>query len=164
MGEGSDVAPAETSGQAVLGIDTDALVHWAMADAPHHQRIRRCFAEEIRQGGRLGLTLQVLQEFLHVTTDPRRFEHPLSMTEALRLSLELWTAKEVERLVPTARAHDRLCELMERLRLGRRRILDTSLAVTLEAAGITRLATLNGRDFAVFPFLQIVDPTDDAGE
>ena len=140
-------------------MDTDALVHWAMADAPHHEAVRLCFEKEVRRGGRLGLTLQVLREFLHVTTDPRRFEHPLAMQDALRLSLELWTADEVERLLPTARAHDRLCELMERLQLGRRRILDTALAVTLEAARVTRLATLNGRDFAVFPFLQVIDPT-----
>lgn len=151
----SVVAP----GRATLGLDTDLLVHWAMADAPHHTAVRHCVKREVRSGGRLGLTLQVLREFLHVATDPRRFEQPLAMRDALRLSLELWTAPEVERLLPTARAHDRLCELMGRLGLGRRRILDTSLAVTLEAAGVTRLATLNARDFEIFPFLQTLDPT-----
>jgi predicted nucleic acid-binding protein len=143
----------------ILGVDTDVLVHWAMADAPHHPAVRRCVERQVRRGGRLGLTPQVLQEFLHVTTDPRRFERPLEMKDALRLSLQLWNGREVERLLPTTRAHDRLCELMDRHRLGRRRILDTALAVTLEAAGVSRLATLNGRDFEVFRFLEIVDPT-----
>lgn len=156
----SEAAPAG----GVLGVDTDVLVHWAMADAPHHAAVRRCFTREVRRGGRLGLTLQVLREFLHVTTDPRRFEQPLEMKSALQLSLELWTGEEVERLVPTAGAHDRLCELLERLRLGRRRILDTALAVTLEATGVNRLATLNRRDFEVFPFLEVVDPSVEAGE
>jgi len=160
--EPAETAPAEEPAGATLGVDTDALVHWAMADAPHHRAVRRCFEREVRRGCRLGLTLQVLREFLHVTTDARRFEHPLAMQDALRLSLELWTGQEVERLLPTARAHDRLCELMDRLQLGRRRILDTALAVTLEAAGVRRLASLNGRDFEVFPFLEVVDPT--AGE
>lgn len=41
---------------------------------------------------------------------------------------------------------------------GRKRILDTALAATLEAAGVSRLATLNGRDSQVFGFLEIVDP------
>lgn len=94
-----------------------------------------------------------------MATDPRRFEQPLSMPDALRLSLELWTAPEVERILPTTGSHDRLCELMDQLGLGRRRILDTSLAVALEAAGVTHLATLNARDFAIFPFLEVVDPT-----
>jgi hypothetical protein len=80
------------------------------------------------------------------------------MQDALRLSLELWTGKEVEHLLPTAQGHDRLCELMDRLQLGRRRILDTALAVTLEAAGVRRLATFNGRDFEIFTFLEVVDP------
>ena len=155
----ADAGPAEAPVRATLGVDTDALVHWLMADAPHHDAVRRCFEREIGLGGRLGLTPQVLREFLHVTTDARRFEHPLAMEDALRLSLELWNGREVERLLPTARDHDRLCELMERLQLGRRRILDTALAVTLEAAGVRRLATLNGQDFKIFPFLEIVDPT-----
>lgn len=163
MSEGSQLDSA-ASGQPVIGVDTDALVHWAMADAPHHHSVRRCFSDEIQSGSRLGVTLQVLQEFLHVTTDARRFEHPLSMAEALRLSLEVWSAKEAEQLLPTARAHDRLCELMDRHQLGRRRIHDTSLAVTLEEAGVTRLATLNGRDFEVFPFLEIIDPTESRDE
>lgn len=157
-----DPVPPEAPDRTALGVDTDALVNWLMADAPHHDAVRRCFEREIRLGGRLGLTLQVLRELLHVTTDARRFEHPLAMADALRLSLELWNGREVERLLPKAGDHDRLCELMERLQLGRRRILDTALAVTLEAAGVRRLATLNGRDFEIFPFLEVVDPT--AGE
>jgi predicted nucleic acid-binding protein len=152
-------ALAPPPSRTTLGVDTDTLVHWAMGDAPHHAAVRRCFEREVRRGCRLGLTLQVLREFLHVTTDARRFEHPLAMPDALRLSLELWTGQEVERLLPAAGDHDRLCELMAQLELGRRRILDTALAVTLESAGVTRLATLNGRDFAIFPFLAVVDPT-----
>jgi len=156
--EPADTAPVEESAGITLGVDTDTLVHWAMADAPHHQAVRRCFEREVRRGCRLGLTLQVLREFLHVTTDARRFEHPLAIQDALRLSLELWTGQEVARLLPTAQDHDRLCELMHRFQLGRRRILDTALAVTLAAAGVRRLATLNGRDFEIFPFLDLVDP------
>jgi predicted nucleic acid-binding protein len=154
----TDTAPAEEPAGTTLGVDTDTLVHWAMADAPHHQAVRRCFEREVRRGCRLGLTLQVLWEFLHVTTDTRRFEHPLAMQDALRLSMELWTGREVERLLPDAQAHDRLCDLMHRFYLGRRRILDTALAVTLASAGVRRLATLNGRDFEIFPFLDLVDP------
>jgi predicted nucleic acid-binding protein len=52
----------------------------------------------------------------------------------------------------------RTLELMERHRLGRRRILDTALAATLEGAGIRRLATFNGDGFRVFPFLDVVEP------
>jgi predicted nucleic acid-binding protein len=157
----ANVVPIEAPARRTLGVDTDTLVHWAMAGTPHHSAVRRCLEREVRRGYRLGITLQVLREFLHVTTDQRRFERPLAMQDALRLSLELWTGQDVERLLPTARAHDRLCELMHRLQLGRQRILDTALAVTLESTGVTRLVTLNRRDFEDFPFLQVVDPTEE---
>lgn len=143
----------------VLAIDTDTLVHWAMVGAPHHRAVRRCLEHEIEQHGRLGLTPQGLREFLHISTDPRRFESPLPMAEALRISMRLWNGQEVEQILPSPGVHDRMCELMERFRLGRKRILDTALAATLEAAGVSRLASLNGRDFEIFPFIEVIDPT-----
>lgn len=80
------------------------------------------------------------------------------MKEALQLTLELWNGEEVVRVLPTFSVYDRTCELMERYRLGRKRILDTSLAATLEAADVLRLATLNPGDFEIFPFLELVGP------
>lgn len=142
----------------ILGLDTDVLVHWAMAGAAHHLAVRRALESESRSGRRLGLAQQTLNEFLHVVTDPRRFEHPLPMAEALSLSLELWHGEQVEQLIPTVEVHDWVCELMERFRLGRKRILDTALAATLKLSGVSSLATLNPRDFEIFPFLEVVDP------
>jgi predicted nucleic acid-binding protein len=143
----------------IIGIDTDVLVHWAMSGAVHHRAVRQWFAGEIGERRRFGLTQQVLHEFVHVVSDPRRFERPLSMEQAVHVSLELWNGKEVHQILPTATVYDRTCELIERFELGRKRILDTALAATLEAAEVRRLATLNPRDFEIFPFLEIVNPT-----
>jgi len=148
----------------ILGLDTDVLVHWTMAGAPHHRAVRELLDRESRGGRRLAITQQTLNEHLHVVTDPRRFEHPLPMAEALRHSRELWHSEDVVRILPTEEVHDRVCELMERYRLGRKRILDTALAATLEVAGVGSLATLNGRDFEIFPFLEVVDPVAVLGE
>lgn len=141
-----------------LGIDTDVLVSWVMRGTARHAAARRLFAQEVEAGGRLGLTPQVLWELVHVVSDPRRFERPLAMPEALRRVRELWDAPEVARLVAGARVVPRALELMERLRLGRKSILDTVLAVTLEASDVSRLATWNGRDFERFHFLEVVTP------
>ncbi len=43
-----------------------------------------------------------------------------------------------------------------------RLILDTALAATLECAGVRQLWTLNLKDFAVFSFLRVVDPSQPA--
>lgn len=142
-----------------LALDTDVVVHWMMAGAPRHTAARRLVEAEVKKRhGTLGIVPQVLHEFLHVTTDPRRFEHPLSMAEALGRARALWDARETLRIVPSITAFHRTVDLLETLELGRKRILDTALAATLEAAGIRRLATFNGDDFAVFSFLDVVEP------
>ncbi len=111
-----------------------------------------------RPGGRLGITAQVLHEFLHVCTDLRRFDAPLSMERASELSRAVWNADEVLQIQPGPNVVDRTLDLMVSLKLGRKRILDTALAAALESAGIRRLATFNGSDFEVFPFLEVVTP------
>jgi len=130
-----------------------------MGGAPRHEEARRLLDEEIRKRGcGLGLSPQVIHEFLHVSTDPRRFEKPLSMEDGLRWSRSLWTATEVVRILPAPSVLDRTLELLAHLRLGRKRILDTALAATLELAGVRRLATFNPGDFRVFNFLDLVAP------
>lgn len=141
----------------ILGIDTDVLVNWAMAGAPHHRAARRLIETEVRERkSRLGITPQVLFEFVHVSTDPSRFENPLPMDRAIDLTRTIWDAEETVRLVPGPTVVHRAFDLIAGLRLGRKRILDTVLAATLEGAGVRRLATLNERDFEEFAFLEIV--------
>lgn len=143
----------------ILALDTDALVHWAMAGAPYHQAVRARVEETVRkEGGYLGLVPQVLHEFVHVSTDPRRFEVPLTFEAAVRLVRDLWNAPEVRRVLASAEVFPRTLELLERYRLGRKRILDAALAATLECAGVRHVLTLNVKDFEVFPFLKLVSP------
>jgi predicted nucleic acid-binding protein len=142
----------------ILGLDTDVLVSWMMAGSLRHAAVRELIQREVRnEEGLLGLTPQVIHEFLHVVTDPRRFEAPVPMPLALRIARALWDSEEVVQLLPSSEVLPRVFELMESLRLGRKRILDTALAATLEAAKVWRLATLNPAEFRIFPFLQIVE-------
>ena len=142
-----------------LGVDTDVLIAWVMAGAPLHGAVRRLFEEEIHErGGRLALTPQVMHEFLHVSTDPRRFERPFSMAEAVEVGRTLVEAREIVWIMPGRDVLPRTLDLLKELKLGRKRILDTALAATLESAGIQRLATLNARDYEIFPFLQLMGP------
>lgn len=148
----------------ILGVDTDVLVAWAMAGTARHLTARRLLEEAAQAyGGWLGLTPQVLQEFLHIVTDARRFERPMDMASALNRAHALWTAEETVRILPTADVLPRTVELMSRFRLGRKRVLDTALAATLELAGVQRLATFNPADFEIFPFLELVPPPQGTG-
>jgi predicted nucleic acid-binding protein len=127
-----------------------------MQGAPRHSIARRHLDRQVASGAKLGLTPQVLFELGHICTDPRRFERPMTVEQAALFVRELWDRREVVRLVPGPSVVHHTAALLATLRLGRKRILDTVLAATLENAEITRLATFNGSDFAVFPFLEIV--------
>jgi predicted nucleic acid-binding protein len=140
-----------------LALDTDFLVAWSLVGAARHREVRALLDEEARRpGAQLALTPQVLFEFLHVVTDARRFDAPLSMEAATARVEALWQAADTIQVVNDLHVPQGVMELLRRHRLGRKRILDTVLAATLEAAGIRRLATLNPSDFAVFDFLTLV--------
>lgn len=142
----------------ILGLDTDILVHFALRGSPQHQLVREFLQRQRRQGGSFGLTQQVLWEFVHVVSDPRRFEKPMPLEDASNFARHLWDSSEVEQIVPPPTVLNRTLTLIQEHRLGRKRILDTALAATLESAGVRRLATNNESDFACFPFLTVVKP------
>ena len=103
------------------------------------------------------LAPQVLNEFVHVVTDARRFERPLSMAQALAKANFWWNAKEVERIFPQEQTVARFLAWMEQHRLGRRRLLDTLLAATWYESGITRIVTSNVRDYRVFGVFDVIE-------
>lgn len=142
----------------ILALDTDVLVGWAVSGAATHLKCRKLLRSHIGQRGRIGLVPQVLFEFVHISTDPKRLKDPLTMDQALALTEQLWNSREAEWLFPGPRILPRTVELMHSLHLGRKRILDTALAATLEEAGVARLATFNRKDFQCFPFLVTVSP------
>lgn len=141
----------------ILGLDTDVVVAWVMAGNPRHEMVHRLLERMVNERGTLlGLAPQVLHEFLHVATDSRRFETPLPMDLAVRIARRLWDSQEVVHILPTPQSFRRTLDLMERFRLGRKRVLDTSLAATYESAGVKTIFTLNPADFEVFSFLETV--------
>lgn len=142
----------------VLGIDTDVLVNFVMEGSSHHATVRALLKKESRDGNQLGLTPQVIFEFLHICTDPRRFQRPMKMEQAASVAAELWNGQEIVQITPAATVIYETLDFLDKLKLGRKRILDTALAVTLKQAGVRRLATLNRKDFEVFPFLEPVVP------
>lgn len=133
-----------------------------VAGTPRHAVVRRLIESEVReQGASLALTPQVVHEFLHVATDPKRFAIPLPMEDAIRRISILWDADEVVRIPFSPDVLPRTLELLKEFKLGRKRILDTALAASLELAGVRRLVTFNRKDFSIFSFLEIVGLPED---
>lgn len=143
----------------IKGIDTTFLVQLELRETDGHERAQRFLERELlAEGHTLAIAPQVLEEFIHVSTDPRRFERPLSMTEALDKTDLWWRASEVQQVLPSPDAFALFVEWMRGLRLGRRRIHDTFLAATLVTAGISEIVTSDREGFEAFAGLRVSDP------
>ncbi len=143
----------------MIGADTTFLVQLEIREMPEHSRAHELLQREVLdRGEELALAPQVLAELMHIVTDPRRFQHPLSMAQALEKAHFWWHAREVRHVYPTAESTTLFLDWIGRFTLGRKRLLDTQLAAMLWTAGVRRIFSSNARDFAVFPDLQVISP------
>ncbi len=79
----------------IHGLDTGFLVAAEVTEHAEHAEARATLARLLGAGDLLGIAPQVLAEFIHIVTDPRRFTHPLDMTAARQLADQWWTASDV---------------------------------------------------------------------
>jgi predicted nucleic acid-binding protein len=140
-----------------VGVDTSVLVAVTVREHPAHAAAWRWFVDEVRgRDGAMALAPQVLAEYAHVVTDPRRFERPLSMDAALTLASRWWHARECRQVAADGDAVAIFLDWMAEHRLGRKRLLDTLLAASYAAVGVSRLVTTDARDFGVFGAFEVV--------
>ena len=139
----------------MTGLDTSILVAHAIAEHPQHEASQRWLDDEIARNQTFAITSGILAEFVHIVTDARRFETPLAMSEALERA-EFWSeAREVTLLAADDGVNALWLRWLADFQLGRKRLLDTLIAVTWHAAGISEICTLNPRDFKVFDIFRI---------
>lgn len=132
----------------MIGIDTSFLVAYEVKSHTKHQPARE-FAKN-RYEESFALAPQVLAEFIHVVTDPKRFEYPIMMKKALETAEKWLHAREV-RIFAAGQDASALCiRFLHELDLGRNRILDTLLASTYIEAGVHSVVTADKRGFARF--------------
>lgn len=134
----------------MIGVDTNILVAYVIPEHPAHGKVRERIDHFRLEGRRLALTSGILAEFVHVVTDPKRFENPLTMTEALEWAAFWSDAMEVTIISTEIGAHRLWLDWLGQHRLGRKRLLDTLIAATWWSAGIREAFTLNPADFKIF--------------
>ncbi len=139
----------------MIGLDTSILVAQAIAEHPQHEASQRWLDDEITRNQTFAVTSGILAEFIHIVTDGRRFETPLAMSEALERAAFWSEAREVTLLVADDAVNALWLKWLADFQLGRKRLLDTLIAVTWHAAGISEICTLNPRDFKVFDVFRI---------
>ena len=143
----------------MIGIDTTFLIQLEIRESESHAAALEVLRDRILGRDReAALAPQVLTEFVHVATDPRRFKRPLSVDLAIGKAGFWWNAREVARVSPDEESVAQFLAWMRGHGLGRKRLLDTLLAATYYGRGITTIATSNARDyrkFGVFDLLVI---------
>jgi predicted nucleic acid-binding protein len=130
-----------------------------MPSMPEHAAVRQHLEAKLQDPDtRLVLTPMILHELIHVITDPRRFEPPVDMIEALSIGRLYLGRKNIECLMTGEAETRRAFDLIQRHRLGRRRLADSLFASTLIEAGVTALLTCNETDYRIFEELTVIDP------
>jgi len=144
----------------LIGLDTSFLVGLTIREHPAHGACLELFEEHIRgKASSAAICAQIMGEFAHVITDPKRFSDPISMADALEISNQWWHAAECRVVEPTSHSYPLFLDWMQRHRLGRKRVLDTLLAANYHSAGVERIATTDWRDFACFGVFEIIHLT-----
>jgi predicted nucleic acid-binding protein len=134
----------------IHGLDTGFLVAAEVLEHAHHIQARSILGRLSSAGDHIAIAPQILAEFIHVVTDPRRFANPLEMTAAQQIAQEWWTASDVVQVFPDGGATKQFLNWLAQFKLGRKRLLDTMLAATYRQAGIQSILTTNAADFGVF--------------
>jgi predicted nucleic acid-binding protein len=86
----------------IHGLDTGFLVAAEVLEHAEHVAARDTLARLISAGDLIAIAPQVLAEFIHIVTDPRRFTQPLDIMAARQFAEQWWTARKVVRVFPDA--------------------------------------------------------------
>ena len=141
------------------GVDTNVLVYAHIPAFEEHRPVRRYLLDQLAdERVTLVVTAGVLHEFVHVVTDGRRFDPPMTMGEALAVARLYLTHSNVECAATDEAAVARALELVERYGLGRKRLADALFAGTLLHHGVGEVVTCDPRGFANFEELRRIDP------
>lgn len=143
-----------------IGVDTPFLVAHTVIEHPEHPNALRHCEHLLTKNCCFALCPTVLDEFVHVVTDHRRFEDPLRMTDALEIAEAWLTSQEIVCLFPCERSTRLHLRWLHSLRLGRKRINDTRIASIYHQNGVRTLLTSNVRDYSVFDCFEILHLSD----
>jgi predicted nucleic acid-binding protein len=134
----------------IHGLDTGFLVAAEIVEHHLHLAARQTLSRVVASSDLVAIAPQVLAEFIHVATDPRRFQTPLDITTAVIVAEQWWTAKEVVQVFPDRLSVTEFFNWLKTHGLGRKRLLDTFFAATYHTSSINSLLTTNQADFQVF--------------
>ena len=142
----------------MIGIDTCFLIDLYWEDSPRNKNARALFSKIANnESVKVAVYYNCFNEFLHVITDSKRFENPLSVSEAISV-IDYWCdIDRVTVLYPNDTSFKRTLAWMNRYQLGRNRVNDTQMASCYLTSGVSTIITANPKDFEIFESFEIND-------
>jgi toxin-antitoxin system PIN domain toxin len=138
--------------------DVNLLIYALDEGSVRHEPARAWVEERLSGTETFAFTWVVLLAFIRLTTSPRVFQSPLSISDALDL-VDGWLAQPCATVVhPTSRHAPVLRELLEPLGTAGNLTTDAHLAALAIEHGAELCST--DRDFSRFPGLRWTDPLD----
>ena len=142
----------------MIGIDTCFLIDLYWENSPRNKNARALFSRIANnESVKVAVYYNCFNEFLHVITDSKRFENPLSVSEAISV-IDYWCdIDRVTVLYPDDTSFKRTLAWMNRYQLGRNRVNDTQMASCYLTSGVSSIITANPKDFEIFESFEIND-------
>jgi toxin-antitoxin system PIN domain toxin len=142
----------------VFVVDTNVLLYAANQYAPGHEPCKRLLSGWGNQAEPWYVSWGILYEFLRVSTHPRVFSKPLSLSDAWAFLDAALASPAAEVLQETPRHEALLKELAAEIPgIVGNLVFDAHTAILMREHGIKRIYT-HDRDFRRFPFLEVIDP------
>jgi predicted nucleic acid-binding protein len=146
-----------TPGVSHLFVDTNILVFATDARSSFASAAETELEQWRKQGTELYISVQVLREYLAVTTRPVTAQTAPPDYTAILGNMATFRS-EFHVLEDTRLVSEKLCELVQRFAVKGRQVHDASIAATMLIHGLQHLLTHNGSDFTRFSPLIIVHP------
>lgn len=138
-------------------VDTNILVYAHNIDSPFFPLASSLFEELIASGG-LAVTPLILFEFYAIITDGRKIEKPFPPKDALAVIKDLIESQFVSILISV-----NIVDFEAWLRnyadsVKRYQIYDAHIAFSMKQNGLSKIYTLNTKDFKKFDFIETINP------
>ena len=139
-------------------LDANILLYAVNRDLPQHKKARACLEQVLSDGQRVGLPWVVILAFLRLATNPRVFERPLGIEQAMAYMSEWLSQPTVMAVGPGPGHWPVLCNLLHVSGAGGNLTTDAHIAALAIEYGYAVYST--DYDFRRFAGLRHVNPLE----
>ncbi len=139
-------------------IDTNILVYKADIDNPFHNIAEKVFVKALDKNEfQIAISHQSFYEYIAIVTSNRVYK-PISISQAVKDVKFYLNATNVIKISYTNITILKAIELMEKYNISKQNIYDVVIVATMLENNITKIITINDKDFTKFEFLEVINP------